>query len=139
VNLVLDASVALAWIYPDETTDAVRAVFDSVANDGAVVPAAWRLEVANGLTVALRRHRMSAGFRAAALSDLARLDISVDADTDVHAWANTLQFSDRFRLTVYDAAYLELAQRRLLPLASLDNELRAAARALGVGLLGTAA
>ena len=139
MSLVLDASVTLAWIYPDEITDAIREVFDVVASDGAVVPAAWRLEVANGLTVALRRRRISAGFRAAALSDLGRLDISVDADTDIHAWANTMRLADRFRLTLYDAAYLELAQRRLLPLASLDNELRTAAQALGVALLGTAA
>ena len=68
--------------------------------------------------------------------DLALLDITIDPDTDLHAWAATLQLVDRFRLTVYDAAYLELAQRRMPPLATLDEELRAAGTALGIPLLG---
>jgi predicted nucleic acid-binding protein len=139
VSLVLDTSVMLAWIYPDETTDAVRHVFEAVVNDGAVVPALWRLEVANSLTAAMRRGRITAPFRAAALTDLARLEISVDPETDAYAWNSTLRLADRFRLTVYDAAYLELAQRRSLPLASLDNQLRTAAQAVGVELLGASA
>jgi predicted nucleic acid-binding protein len=137
VNLVLDTSVTLAWIYPDETTDAVRQVFDAIASHGAVVPALWPLEVANSLTIGMRRGRITAPFRAAALADLARLEISVDPETDARAWDATLRLADQFQLTVYDAAYLELAQRRLLPLASLDNELREAAQAAGVELLGT--
>src|SRR6266404_2753984 len=139
VSFVLDTSVTLAWIYPDETTDAVRQVFDVVASAGAVVPALWHLEVANSLTIGMGRGRITAPFRAAALSDLARLEISVDSETDAHAWSSTLRLADQFQLTVYDAAYLELAQRRLLPLASLDVELREAARAAGVKLLGRSA
>jgi predicted nucleic acid-binding protein len=64
------------------------------------------------------------------------LDITIDQHTDSNAWGETLNFADRFQLTVYDAAYLELAQRRSLPLASLDDELCTAAAALGVALLG---
>jgi predicted nucleic acid-binding protein len=136
VSLVLDASVTLAWLYPDETTDAVRDVFDIVVNEGGIVPALWRLEVANGLTHALRRGRITSAFRNAALADLALAPIAIDGETDVHAWAATLHLADRFGLTLYDAAYLELAQRRALPLASLDGDLRATARQLGVPLAG---
>ena len=138
MNLVLDSSATLAWIYSDETTDAIRAIFDQVADAGAVVPALWRLEVANSLTVAVRRKRIDAEFRRAALADLALLDITTDQHTDSHAWAETLHLADRHRLTLYDAAYLELAQRRKLPLATLDQELRAAAHAVGTTLLGEA-
>ena len=115
----------------------IRRLFDAVADDGAVVPALWRLEVANSLTVAVRRGRIDADFRRAALVDLALLDITTDDQTGVQAWGETLNMADRFQLTVYDAAYLELAERRTLPLATLDAELRAAAKALGVRLVGT--
>jgi predicted nucleic acid-binding protein len=75
-----------------------------VADAGAVVPDLWRLEVANSLTVAVRRHRIDAEFRRAALADLALLDIHADQQTDSHAWSETLDLADRFRLTLYDAA-----------------------------------
>ena len=71
MSLVLDSSATLAWIYSDETTDAIRALFDQVADEGAVVPALWRLEIANSLTVAVRRSRIDVEFRRAALADLA--------------------------------------------------------------------
>ncbi len=82
VSLVLDSSATLAWIYGDERTDAIRAVFDEVADNGASVPALWRLEVANSLTMAVRRGRIDADFRNAALSDLEQLEIRVDGSTD---------------------------------------------------------
>ena len=90
--------------------------------------------MANSLTVALRRGRISESLRAAALADLAFLDITVDAATDDHAWGSTLHLADRLGLTLYDAAYLELAQRRALRLATLDTALSAAAQTLGVEL-----
>jgi predicted nucleic acid-binding protein len=138
VSLVLDGSVTLAWIYGDETTEAIRDLFDGIADSGAVVPGLKRLEVANSLTVAVRRGRIDAEFRQAPLTDLAPLDITTDPHTDAHAWAATLPLADRFRLTLYDAAYLELAQRRTLPLATLDKDLCAATAALGLRLLGGA-
>ena len=134
VSLVLDSSVTLAWMLSDETSDAIRTVFDSVAALGATVPAHWRLEVANALTTAMRRKRIEAEFRRAALADLALLEVATDQQTDARAWSETLVFADRFGLTVYDAAYLELAQRLSQPLATLDGELRAAALHLGVEL-----
>ena len=136
MSLVLDTSATLAWIYDDETTAAIRHLFDTVATAGAVVPALWRLEVANSLTVGIRRGRISQDFRRAALADLAVLDIMTDPCTEACAWTETLSLADRFRLTVYDAAYLELAHRRLLPLATLDGPLRSAASALDIALLG---
>ena len=136
MNLVLDSSATLAWIYSDETTEPIRRLFDAVVDHGAVVPALWRLEVANSLTVAVRRGRIDADFRRASLADLALLDITTDLYTDIHAWSETLSLADRFQLTLYDAAYLELAARRNLPLATLDNALRTAATALGFRLLG---
>ena len=138
MSLVLDSSATLAWIYGEETTAAIRQVFDQVADNGAVVPALWRLEVGNSLTIAVRRGRIDADFRQAALADLALLDITADQYTDARAWGETLTLADRFRLTLHDAAYLELAHRRALPLATLDGDLRAAAGALGVSLLGQA-
>jgi predicted nucleic acid-binding protein len=136
LSLVLDSSATLAWIYGDETTDGIRAVFDLVAGTGAVVPSLWRLEVANSLTVAVRRKRIDTEFRRAALADLSLLDITIDQYTDPYAWSETLGVADRFRLTLYDAAYLELARRRGLPLATLDGDLDGAARSLGVRVLG---
>ena len=136
MSLVLDSSATLAWIYSDEVTEGVRELFDTVADAGAFVPALWRLEVANSLTIAVRRGRIDVEFRRAALDDLALLDITTDNQTDTHAWTETLQLADLFRLTLYDAAYLELAHRRGVPLATLDEDLSAAASALGLRVLG---
>jgi predicted nucleic acid-binding protein len=136
MNLVLDSSVAMAWIYPDETTEAVRSVFDRIVQSSAWVPALWRLEVANVLEMGVRRGRHSASFRDATLSDLALLPIRIDLETHERAWNSTAKLAERHRLTIYDAAYLELALRRGLPLATLDRELRSAATAETVQLLG---
>jgi len=136
LSLVLDSSATLAWIFADETTPSIQAVFTQVAEAGAVVPALWRLEVANSLLMATRRGRIDAQFRGAALADLSLLDITADLHTDSRAWADTVELAERFRLTVYDAAYLELAQRRRLPLATLDLELSAAAQAAGTRTMG---
>ena len=136
MSLVLDSSVTLSWFFEDERTAATASILEQVIEHGAVVPAIWRLEVANALQSGLRRGRIDAAFRDATLSDLGQFDIVGDPETDGHAWAETLQLADRYRLTLYDAAYLELAQRRRLPLATLDNDLRAAGKALGTVLLG---
>jgi len=136
VSLVLDPSLALSWYFEDERTPQADALLDQVVDHGAVVPALWRLEIANAFQIAIRRKRIDTAFRDNALSELAVMSITVDPDTDGHAWTTTLRLSDRFRLTAYDASYLELAQRRKLPLATLDQQLRAAAADLGLSLLG---
>jgi predicted nucleic acid-binding protein len=112
-------------------------VFTRVAETGAWVPSLWRLEIANVLELDVRRRKRDAAFRDATLEDLIELPITVDAETDRRAWTATLALAIDRKLTLYDAAYLELAKRRDLPLATLDNELRKAAAAEGVHLLGT--
>lgn len=102
-----------------------------------MVPSLWRLEVANALHMAVRRQRIDAAFRDASLADLRSLVVEIDPDTDQQAWATTLHLAERFDLTLYDAAYLELAQRRNLPLATLDQALRNAGRTMGIALRGS--
>ena len=135
MRVVLDSSATLAWVYGDETTEAIRLLYERVADEGALVPTLWRLEVANALTLAVRRGRIDADFRDDALRDLAVLEIMTDRQTDAHAWTSTLHRADAHRLTLYDAAYLELALRHSLPLASLDRDLGAAANRAGITLL----
>jgi len=137
VSLVLDSSITLAWLHEDEGGQGLEVLFDRVIEEGAHVPTLWRLEVANALTVSVRRERISAAHRIAFLDQLARLNIASDAHTDAHAWNATLALADLHGLTVYDAAYLELAQRLRLPLASLDMALVRAALAAGVTVLPT--
>jgi len=135
VTLVLDSSIALASLFSDEVTDAVRGAFDRAASEGIVVPQHWRIEMANALTMALRRGRIDAEFRRGALADLALLPIETDSHTNAHIWSEAISFADRYRLTLYDAAYLELAHRRNLPLATLDEDLREAAKRAGLEVL----
>ncbi len=127
MSLVLDSSVTLAWIYTEETASEIREILNQVADYGAWVPALWRLEVGNILEIGVRRKRHDAAFRDATLSDLLLLPLYVDSETDQRAWGPILRLAERHQLTLYDAAYLELAQRRGLPLATLDGDLRRAA------------
>ena len=137
MSMVLDSSATLAWVYSDEITEPIRHVFNLVGENGAWVPGLWKLEVANILEMGVRRGHHDAAFRDSTLADLALLPTSVDTETDRQAWGATLQLSERHRLTLYDAAYLELALRRGLPLASLDADLRRAAQAEGAVVLGS--
>jgi predicted nucleic acid-binding protein len=136
MSLVLDASVTLAWVYANETTEAVLNVFEQVKTRGAWIPALWRWEVANALQMNVRRGGHGADFRDAALSNLAWFPIRTDVQAEPEAWSSALLIAELHGLTVYDAAYLEIAQRRNLPLATLDRKLRAAAQSEGVELLG---
>jgi len=136
MSLVIDASLTVSWYFEDETTPATEAVLESVSETGATVPTLWRLEVANAFQSAIRRKRITAPYRDQSLVELTNMPITIDADTNVYAWTTTLRIAERFALTIYDSAYLELAQRRSLPLATLDAELREAAAALGVTVLG---
>ena len=137
MSLVIDSSITLAWCFQDEKTDESTAVLHQVGDAGAVVPALWRLEVLNGLQVAVRRRRIDTAYRDASLTDLRALAITIDRGTNRQAWSATLRLSDRFGLTPYDAAYLELALRRGLPLATLDGDLMRAAQSENVPLVGT--
>ena len=139
MSLIIDASLTVSWYFDDEATPATEAVLDTVSETGAVVPTLWRLEVANAFQSAIRRKRFTASYRDRSLNELTRLPIVVDPETDTYAWTTTLRLAERFSLTTYNSAYLELAQRRKLPLATLDSALRAAAMAVGIKVLGVAA
>jgi predicted nucleic acid-binding protein len=128
--------VALAWCFEDKQTPSVMALLDRVVETGASAPLLWPLEAMNGLFAAERRRRLDADKRALLARFLRELPIRLDLETAAQAWQQTAGLAEHFRLAVYDAAYLELAQRRRLPLASLDRDLRQAAVDAGVEVLG---
>ena len=135
MSLVLDTSVTIARLFAAERTEAHRETFRRVVAEGAVVPSLWRLEVANVLGIAVRRGRCDESYARRCLERLASLDIAIDAETDTHAWGETRRLAAVHELTIYDAAYLELAIRRALPLASCDAALLRAARNAAVAIL----
>lgn len=135
MSLVVDSSVTLAWCFEDEQSPDAMAVLRRVTETGARVPSHWALEVANGLRTALRRNRITAENRTLRFAMLAKLPIRTDRRTNEIAWTTTVALSDRLGLTVYDAAYLELASRLRLPIATLDQELTRAAQREGIPLL----
>lgn len=137
MTFVLDCSVALTWCFEDEHTPASTALLRQTGETGAIAPQHWPLEALNGLMMAERRKRLDATRRQHLANFLRDLPIALDAETTVQVWTTTQRLAARFRLTIYDAAYLELAQRRTVPLATLDQELRSAATTLGVALLGS--
>lgn len=133
--MVVDASIALTWCFEDEVSKATEAIGARVDTDGAVVPNLWKLEVANALLVAERRGRLDRHGVEQRLALLATLPISIDSDTDAIAWSDTILLARAERLTLYDAAYLELAIRRNVELASLDRDLRRAAKRMRVAVV----
>jgi len=136
LSFVIDASLALAWCFEDERTAPVMALLVRLTETGATAPMLWPLETLNGLFMAERRRRLDAGKRAELASFLRDLPIRLDMEAAGQAWEETARLAEQFRLTAYDAAYLEVALRRRLPLASLDNALRNAAVEAGVEVLG---
>jgi predicted nucleic acid-binding protein len=131
-DFVLDGSVTIAWFFEDETDDYADSVEDALTVATAIVPSLWRLEVANALLMGERRKRTTEAKVTAFLSLLKLLPIAPDDETANRAWQETLNLARTHNLSVYDAAYLELAVRRGLPLATLDAKLKAAAFAVGV-------
>ena len=132
VGLVIDSSVALAWCFPDEQDTYSQAVLDVLASETAIVPELWHLEVANTLVVGERRKRTTQANTVTWLGFLSSLPIEVEEETKAHAFGDTISLARDHGLSAYDAAYLELAMRRGLPLATLDDKLKAAAQAAGV-------
>jgi predicted nucleic acid-binding protein len=137
VSFVVDNSVALTWCFEDERTAATTALLERVGESGALAPGLWPLEALNGLLVAERLGRLDASRRRRLAGFLHALPINLDDETASQAWTATLGLAERFALSAYDAAYLELAQRHGLPLATLDQDLRKAATALGLTVLGS--
>jgi predicted nucleic acid-binding protein len=133
---VLDSSVTLSWFFDDEATAATDELLDQLNRDGqAIVAAHWALEVGNTLLMAERRKRSTVADSSHFLALLDSLPIEADPETLSRANAATLNLARSQGLTLYDSAYLELAMRRSLPLATLDKALRAAAEKCGVACL----
>lgn len=133
---VLDASIAACWAFEDEDHPPAAMALARIRTDEAWVPSLWWFEVRNTLLVNERRGRLTEADTAVFLRGLSRLAVSVDR---APGEADVLALARRHRLTVYDAAYLELAQREGLPLATLDSELASAARAEKLPLIGKGA
>ena len=134
-ELVLDASVTLAWCFSDESEAYADAVMSDLKNHVALVPALWFFEVANGIAVAERRGRIPPAEIARIINVIAPLAIRFDSDlTTSHSVADVVSLARRAKLTAYDASYLELAIRFGLPLATVDRALRRSASDHGVAL-----
>ena len=129
---VLDASITACWAFQDEDHPDARLAFLRMRTEEAVVPCLWWFEVRNILVVNERRRRINESDTAAFLLNLSRLRVRVDRLTDENA---LLRLARTHGLSVYDAAYLELAQREGVPLATLDNDLRRATAGEGVALV----
>jgi predicted nucleic acid-binding protein len=124
--------VTVAWFFEDEVDAYAESVEDAMQSASAEVPGLWPLEVANALLVGERKKRATEANVGQFLELLKSLPIVLDGQTAARAWQESLQLARRHDLSVYDAAYLELALRRGLPLATLDLNLKAAAAAIGV-------
>jgi len=135
VTVVVDASAALTWCFKDEARPDLDRLLYRIRDEGGHAPSLWRLEIANILVVAVRRGRLSEDRFARELPALLALPIDLDRRCSGDGIADVVELARRHRLTVYDAAYLELAFRLDLPLASLDGDLRDAAARTGVQLI----
>lgn len=138
-SFVLDASMALAWHFPDEASPRANAV--AALSDAAtiVLPSHWFAEIANGMLVGERRRRTTSEERIRFVGRIGLLDLKIDGPDPARMFDVILPLARAHGLTVYDTLYLELAERRGLPLASLDEELNAAARRVGIELVEEAA
>jgi predicted nucleic acid-binding protein len=135
VSLVLDASLAAAWCFADKATDSSDRLLDRVAQEGAVVPSHFVIELANVLLTAERRGRITEIDAQNQITFLEGLSLIQDEHTIARAWSDTLQIARHSRLTAYDATYLELALRTGSTLLTLDQPQAAAARRLRLTVL----
>lgn len=134
---VLDCSMAMAWVFSDEATEATDALRDRLLDDRAVVPALWSWEVGNVLWAATRRKRIERHDWLMLTTALAALPIEIDPEGPARVLTAVLPLAEEHALSVYDAAYLELAIRRRIPLATLDRALQLAARTVNLPSLPT--
>jgi predicted nucleic acid-binding protein len=134
-GFVLDCSVAVSWCFEDEAAEETDALLERARDEGALVPALWHLELGNVLLQAERRGRLNAADVTTRLALIGDLPILTDGETSLRALRETLTLARAETLTTYDAAYLELAIRRGLPLATKDRSLQVAARRMGLKTL----
>jgi predicted nucleic acid-binding protein len=140
MNFVLDASVALHWLTPDTQAagmDYAHATLQALKDSQALVPALMPLEIANVVARIEAKGIVTEADSQRFIVLLDRLNIVIDPATAAHALGDTLNLARRYKLSAYDAAYLELALRSGLPLATLDTDLAKAATAAGVSVFGT--
>jgi predicted nucleic acid-binding protein len=133
---VVDCSIAMAWLFHDEATPKTASLLNRLATETALVPAWWFIEITNVLAMAERKGRIKPTESDAFIADLSKLGIERDDEAPDRAFTHLLALCRRHRLTSYDAIYLDLAVRRNLPLATLDDALRKAAHKVSVRLLG---
>jgi predicted nucleic acid-binding protein len=137
-GFVADASATLPWCFEEEGTPATEALLEHLhSGETAVVPAHWPTEVMNGLLMAVRRGRIDPETVARFARDLGALPIRIEPPHSPGNWNAVIRVATEYKLTIYDAAYLELAERIALPLASLDGDLRKAALTAGLALMET--
>jgi len=134
LSVVIDSSVALNWVMPDESHPEADRLLTSVAAAGAAVPPLFRIEVGQGLLMGVRRKRIADSFRQEAILLLEALPLRFDAEGAERTWGNSIRLAAAYGLSLYDAIYLELAIRGGWPLATLDAKLADAARQAGVAL-----
>lgn len=133
---VADSSIGVAWATPTQGTSGTDQLLDDVAlGRSVVVPNLWFLEVANTLLKLERTRRIPMGHRRKALAELAALSPQVDDSPAANAFNSISDVAEKYNLSVYDAAFLELALRRGLPLASRDQPLVDAAKKAGVSVI----
>lgn len=140
MSFVLDASVALLWLVPGTNPTGVKyaeATLMALKESQAVVPSLWALEVANVMAKLEAKAIVTEADSQRYVALLGQLNVATDPATATHALGDTLNLARRYRLSAYDAAYLELALRSGLPLATLDAGLVKAATTVGVQILGT--
>ncbi|MDR1237512.1 MAG: type II toxin-antitoxin system VapC family toxin [Propionibacteriaceae bacterium] len=131
--MVIDTSIAVAWCFEDESSPATDNILAQVSQEGGIVPPLWRYEIANALLTARKRKRLTETDAQRFLGLLSSLPLEVDAD--IPDAAALLAASQLHGLSAYDSAYLLLAQRHGLELATLDAPLAKAARAAGVSVV----
>jgi predicted nucleic acid-binding protein len=131
-GIVVDASVALAWCFPDEASEYADGVLVALEGRTAIVPAIWALEIANGLLVGERRKRVRQPDVRRFVELLRGLRVTEHSQTVPDTVGNVLPLARDYGLSAYDAAYLDVAVRQGAPLATLDNALREAGRSVGI-------
>lgn len=135
MSFVLDSSVALAWVLPDEANPTLDHLCDRLATEIAHVPPVWPLEIGNVLLVAVKRGRLTAKDVSHLVAELRALPLEIDTASTERALEETLTLAKKYDLTTYDASYLELAKRRDLALATLDTKLRQACLSAKIAVL----
>ena len=135
-SFIVDCSLTMAWLFKDEATLQSTELLERFDAESALVPALWFPEVTNVLAIAERKNRITQNESEDFVTQLSQLDIEVDTEPSERAFTQLLPLCRAHQLTSYDTVYLELAIRRQLPLATLDEPLRKVALGLGIKLLG---